>query len=66
MVGISKYKGLPELVGIARDYANVKWSLNAKRGYTMVYFTADNKFKIVTKRSKMNEIKDNFKINFDL
>ena len=66
-VGIGEYDSgvYPNLVGIKRDYLNIKYSLNFKRGYSMVYMTKNNKIKNEKLRiTKNGQLKDNFKIRW--
>ena len=67
MIGIGIYdEGIMlDLIGASRDYCNVKYTFNYKRGYHVIYNTCDNKIEYISNRIKKNKyIKDNFKLRW--
>ena len=56
---------LPNLIGVYRDYCNVKYTFNYKRGYHVIYNKSDNKIEYISNRIKKNKyIKHNFKLRW--
>ena len=66
ILGIGTYTSkFPNLIGVSRDYGNIIYSLNYRRGYTIVYFNKKNTLKHVNYRIKRNsQIKDKFKLTW--
>ena len=67
MIGIGKYDENinHDLIGVYRDYCNVKYTFNFKRGYHVIYNKSDNKMEYISNRIKKHKyIKDNFKLQW--
>ena len=65
MIGIGIYDGniFPNLLNVSRDYCNVKYTFNYKRGYHVIYNNNKNERQYISTRIKKNKfIKDNFKL----
>ena len=62
MLGIGKYDGEPDLIGVPIDYRNMKYVFNFKFGYSMFYRCDDNTNKYCENKCDFeNECEDNFK-----
>ena len=65
MIGIGNFEKrvFPNLIGVSRDYCNVKYTFNYKRGYHIMYKSSGNETRHITTRIKKHkDIKDNFKL----
>ena len=65
MIGIGNYDKnvMPKLIGVSRDYCNMKYTFNFKRGYHIIYNNSNNETIYLNKRiKKFKNIKDDFKL----
>ena len=67
VVGIGEYdkNTFPNLIGVKRDYFNIKYVFNHMRGYSIVYQTTSNRICYINQRTRREkDVKDTFKIKW--